>query len=80
MTDQARGLYRKYAVGRADGSSGPGGKHEHCGYFVLDLAHDMFAAAALRAYAAACRATHPQLARDLDEAAALTPPPTTPEA
>lgn len=61
----SRGIYRKYIVERTDGSSGPGGKHEHCRYFVLDLAHDPFALPALRAYAKACEKTHPILATDL---------------
>lgn len=57
MSDEKRGLYRKYDVKRTDGSSGPGGKHEHCAYFVLDLEHDPFAIPALRAYAEAARDT-----------------------
>lgn len=65
MSDATRGLYRKYDVRRTDGSSGPGGKHEECEYFVLDLDHDEHAVAALEAYAASCEATHPALSRDL---------------
>ena len=61
-----RGIYRKFNVTRTDGSSEPGGKHEHCKYFVLDLEHDPFAKPALRKYAEACRETHPDLARDLE--------------
>ncbi len=64
--DKPQGLYRKFAVTRTDGSSGPGGKHEHCSYFVLDLDHDRHAPAAIRAYAESCRADYPVLARDLD--------------
>jgi hypothetical protein len=60
------GISRKYDVQRTDGSSGPGGKHESCAYFVLDLEHDEFAPAALEAYAKACRKTHPELAKDLE--------------
>lgn len=63
--DNERGLYGKYRISRRDGSSRTGGKHEHCQYFVLDTRHDPYAALALRAYADACEATHPMLARDL---------------
>ena len=66
-SDKSRGIYRKYNVTRTDGSSGPGGKHENCAYFVLDLEHDEFANVALKAYAKACRKTHPQLASDIDD-------------
>ena len=59
------GIYRKYIVERADGSSGPGGKHENCTYFILDWLHDPFAIPAARAYADACEATLPHLAADL---------------
>lgn len=64
-SDKERGLYRKYKVERIDGSSGPGRKHEHCEYFVLDLTHDPFAAAAITAYAEACLMEYPELAADL---------------
>jgi hypothetical protein len=63
--EQARGLYNKFRVERTDGSSVPGGKHECCRYFVLDLDHDRFALQALLAYARACRAERPELAADL---------------
>lgn len=68
MTDKIdhRGLYRKFEVRRTDGSSESGGKHANCSYFVLDLEHDEFAIRALKAYARACRKTHPDLAEDLD--------------
>lgn len=59
------GLYGKYIVTRVDGSSGTGKKHELCAYFVLDLEHDEYAIPALKAYAKACKATHPDLAKDL---------------
>lgn len=59
------GIYRKFTVERADGSSRPGGKHERCEYFVLDWAHDPFAIPAARAYADACEAKYPALAEDL---------------
>jgi hypothetical protein len=57
----------KYRVERTDGSTAPGGKHAACPYFVLDLVHDKFAAPALRAYADACEAEFPLLARDIRE-------------
>lgn len=62
---EQQGLFRKFVVYRADGSSQPGGKHYGCEYFVLDIDHDPYAAAALRAYAVACAETHPQLSADL---------------
>ena len=75
MSDENRGLYRKFDVRRTDGSSEPGGKHEHCRYFVLDLDHDPHAAAALEAYAWDCRNDYPFLAADLmDEVLALRAP------
>lgn len=68
--DAARGLYEKFRVTRLDGTDGPGGKHEGCRYFVLDLTHDPFAFPAIRAYARACEATLPVLAADLRGVAA----------
>lgn len=66
MDDATRGLYRKYSkVERADGSSGTGGKHEKCEFFVLDLEHDKHAKAALKAYADSCAKEFPELAKDL---------------
>lgn len=65
LPDSQRGLYEKYSVRRADGSSEPGGKHEGCEYFVLDLTHDKHAGAALQAYASSCAAEYPALAADL---------------
>lgn len=65
MSDNARGLYGKFRVARNDGSSRPGGKHEHCDHFVLDLTHDKHALPALRAYADSCAAEYPLLAADL---------------
>lgn len=64
-TTEPAGLYRKFVVERADGSSMPGCKHEHCSYFVLDLQHDRYAAVALRAYYQACSKTLPELSVDL---------------
>jgi hypothetical protein len=65
MSDKGRGIYRKFEIKRTDGSSEPGGKHEQCAYFVLDLEHDEFAIPALEAYASAADKTHPALARDI---------------
>lgn len=62
-----QGLFFKYRVTRTDGSSKPGGKHHECEYFVLDVAHDKFARAALTAYADACQSEFPNLAKDLRE-------------
>jgi hypothetical protein len=59
MSDNNRGIYKKYNVRRTDGSSAPGKKHEKCTYFVIDIEHDAFA------YAKACAASHPQLHDDL---------------
>lgn len=65
MSDETRGIYRKFKIERTDGSSGPGGKHEECAYFVLDLKHDKFSRDALRAYMGACRREFPALAEDI---------------
>lgn len=65
MSDTERGLYQKYFVSRTDGKSDPGEKHDGCEYFVLDLTHDPFAAAAIRAYAEKCQFTHTKLAHEL---------------
>jgi len=62
---EQQGLFRKFDVRRTDGSDGPGGKHEGCEYFVLDVRHDAHARAALAAYADACEVTHPALAADM---------------
>lgn len=59
------GIQRKYEVRRTNGSSEPGGKHEHCAYFVLDLEHDKHAIDALLAYARSCERELPELADDL---------------
>lgn len=63
------GLYNKYTVARIDGRSGPGQRHEHCEYFVLDLHHDPFAIPALKAYADAARLSTPRLAADVSASA-----------
>lgn len=65
MTDSTQGLYVKYRVERTDGKSAPGEKHAGCRYFVLDVDHDIFAAAALEAYARACRREYPKLAHNI---------------
>lgn len=62
---KSAGLYHKFNVTRTDGTDQPGGKHEGCEYFVLDLTHDPFALPALKAYAEACRDEYPILAADL---------------
>jgi hypothetical protein len=67
VDDRDRGLYGKYVVRRSDGSSEPGGKHEHCDYFVLDLVHDAHASAALAAYATSCETEYPALYDDLTD-------------
>lgn len=66
VNKRVAGLYHKYDVRRTDGSDAPGGKHEGCHHFVLDLTHDPHAIPALRAYAKSCRADYPNLARDLE--------------
>jgi hypothetical protein len=73
--DHDRGLYGKYDVRRLDGSSGPGGKHEHCEYFVLDLSHDSHAIPAIHAYAKSCEGDYPKLAADLIRTYDLAPSP-----
>ncbi|MCR4341898.1 MAG: hypothetical protein NUW01_18635 [Gemmatimonadaceae bacterium] len=71
MGDSTRGLYNKFKnIERTDGQSGPGGKHEHCDYFVLDVTHDKHAGPALLAYAESCKAEYPLLAQDLLKIAA----------
>jgi len=65
MGDRTRGIYDKFRVERTDGQSAPGEKHDGCRYFVLDVDHDIFAAAALDAYARACRREYPKLAHNI---------------
>jgi len=72
---EQQGIFRKFQVSRVDGSDVVGGKHFGCRYFVLDLDHDQHAPAAMRAYAAACASTHPELAADIDRE--FAPPPST---
>jgi hypothetical protein len=64
MSDESRGIYQKYHVRRLHD---PEGKHLNCSYFVLDLKHDRFAIAALRAYSLACEKEFPELAKDIDD-------------
>jgi hypothetical protein len=64
-SERKRGLYEKFRVERTDGKSAPGEKHDGCHYFVLDLDHDEFAGAALKAYAEACKDQYPALSVEL---------------
>ncbi len=64
---ERQGIFRKFNVSRVDGSDAACGKHHGCRYFVLDLDHDEFAVATMRKYAAECKATHPELAADLEK-------------
>lgn len=59
------GIYEKFSVRRTDGTDNPGGKHENCRYFVLDLDHDKFSIPAILAYAEACSIEYPVLSVDL---------------
>lgn len=63
--DRHRGFYRKFDVRRTDGSDQPGGKHEHCTYFVLDMDHDPHAVDALEAYGKACYPAKRALSEDI---------------
>lgn len=66
MTDnKSKGIYNKFIVNRVDETDAPGGKHDGCEYFVLDATHDVYAYAALMAYADACEADYPKLAADI---------------
>lgn len=65
MTRRTEGLYGKFEVRRTDGTDAPGGKHDGCTYFVLDLQHDKHMPAALRAYATSCDKEYPVLASQL---------------
>ena len=59
------GVYQKYSIRRLDGKDAPGEKHDNCKLFVLDISHDKYALAALRAYAEACKLDYPALSADL---------------
>lgn len=65
MGDKSRGLYEKFKVERTDGTSAPGGKHEGCQYFTLDIGCDPYAIPALLAYYEACKAEYPRLGIDI---------------
>ena len=71
---RTQGLIHKFFVYRVDGTDQPGGKHDGCQYFVLDLTHDPHALPALRAYAESCRGEYPALATDLDRIDTATQP------
>lgn len=75
LPNTKQGLYRKFEVSRTDGSDQPGGKHDGCEYFVLDVTHDPHAKTALAAYALAVKTTHPALAADLVSRHALAAAP-----
>jgi len=66
-------VFDKFRVERTDGSSEPGERHHGCPYWVLDLRHDPYAEPAVRAYAEACRETHPVLSASLIEYAEMLP-------
>jgi len=67
-SQKQKGLYNKFIVARTDGKSEPGGKHEHCHYFVLDVDHDPGAVPALEAYSKWARDKgYLTLADDLDK-------------
>lgn len=66
MTATRREDERLGAKYRVERTSDPTGKHEECGYFVLDPRHDPHAVTAIRAYSAAVRSERPGLADDLD--------------
>lgn len=61
------GLYNKFHVCRLDGRDQPGGDKENANYFVLDIANDPYAWAALGEYAYLCRRVYPELSKDLYE-------------
>lgn len=69
-----RGLYRKFEIKRTDGRDQPGGKHEHCEYFVIDVTHDVHAKAALEAYAQAASGESGVLADDMRDRYGLSSP------
>lgn len=56
-------IYRKFNVTRVDPEAQA--RHEDCFSWVLDVDHDPYALAALRAYATACQEEDPELAREL---------------
>ncbi len=66
MSDDTKGMYRKYSVRNLANER----KHEGCEFFVLDWMHDKFAGPAIRAYADACIKEFPLLAEQLRVTAA----------
>jgi hypothetical protein len=60
-----RGLYVKYEVQRTDGTDQPGGRHDGCRTFVLDLDHDPEAQRVLLEYARLIRDERRSLSDDL---------------
>jgi len=71
MDDRERGLYGKYEAYRIrDGRRA----EPVFDFFLLRVGSDPFAVPALRAYADACEAEYPLLARDLREWVKLAPP------
>lgn len=67
MPSKTEGLIHKYDVRRVDGTDQPGGKHEECRLFVLDIDHDPNARRALMVYAREVRRDGSfDLADDLD--------------
>lgn len=65
LPKEQQGLFEKYNVNRLDGKDRPGGKHEKCELFTLDITHDPHARPALLAYINSVRTTHPNLALDM---------------
>lgn len=58
-------IYEKFQVRRTGGSDAPGGRHDGCLYFALDVDHDPFGRESLYAYADVCRGVMPQLSADI---------------
>lgn len=63
MPEQSKGLYNKYKVERIDGKPG----RENCQYFVVDVCHDPYGPAAVRAYIDALPDDFAQLKADLEK-------------
>lgn len=70
MSDGA--LHDKFRVSRTDGTDAPGGRHDGCEYFVIDVTHDEHARRALAAYADACAVNRPKLAASMRQRWGLT--------
>lgn len=51
MGDKTKGWIRKYIVRRSDDTDQPGGKHDGCDLFVMDLTHDPLAIIPMLEYA-----------------------------